>query len=387
MFTTNLTHGRPYVFPHVESTARLFFNPEELKEYLPPVVLDWMNTHARPYTDATRSEESDPPVAEATLLGLKEIPAAKEFPVLLAARMSLSFPLLFAAVPLWAIDYEDPKGQRRFARCLFSDGGISSNFPVHLFDGLLPNWPTFGIELEPALPNLPDSPIFLPHSYGQGIADRWVRFDAQQKPASRLGGFVMSMIGAMQNWNDNTVSRMPGVRDRVVRIRLKDDEGGLNLNMDPDLITDIANRGRDAAKKLLQRFLGAPDPTEHHSPRPSPATAVLKSAAHTTGWRGWDFQRWVRLDVLARTIADKTPGLSRSLGPHPPHASSYDELLKLAQLHAPPGHALPLKPEETQALQKLITALNEVATVFDGHSPHYPNTPIPNPDLRVRPSL
>jgi hypothetical protein len=31
--------------------------------------------------------------------------------------------------------------------CWFSDGGISSNFPLHMFDAPLPRWPTFAINL------------------------------------------------------------------------------------------------------------------------------------------------------------------------------------------------------------------------------------------------
>jgi hypothetical protein len=69
----------------------------------------------------------------------RKIPLPDTFPILLAARMSLSFPILFAAVPLWAIDYEHPRAERDFERCMFFDGGISSNFLMHLFDGLILN--------------------------------------------------------------------------------------------------------------------------------------------------------------------------------------------------------------------------------------------------------
>ncbi len=52
-------------------------------------------------------------------------------PVVVAVRMSLNFPLLLSAVPLHAIDFSRVKEEdRRLERCWFSDGGISSNFPV-----------------------------------------------------------------------------------------------------------------------------------------------------------------------------------------------------------------------------------------------------------------
>ena len=69
------------------------------------------------------------------------------------ARMSLSFPGLIAAVPLYAVDYN---GDQSVVRHLFSDGGISSNFPMHFFDSLLPTRPTFGINLASPHPQHPD---------------------------------------------------------------------------------------------------------------------------------------------------------------------------------------------------------------------------------------
>lgn len=58
----------------------------------------------------------------------------------------------------------------------------------------------------------------------------------------------------MQNWNDNTVRLMPGFRDRVARVRLEDGEGGMNLNMEPHIIEDLAERGEEAANELIRRF-------------------------------------------------------------------------------------------------------------------------------------
>ena len=402
MFTTNLTHGRPYILPHVEATARLFFGETELREYLPKEVADWFVSERRGYTNDQRSNNSDPPTSAAIytnkfgkLEPLFEIPEAKDFPVLLAARMSLSFPVLFAAVPLWAIDYEHPRAQRTFQRCWFSDGGISSNFPMHLFDGLLPNWPTFGIQLEPALTGFKPDPetqknmLFLPYTYGQGIADRWDRFDEKTRKASKMGGFLGSIIGTMQNWNDNMLCRMPGVRDRVVRVRLLDDEGGMNLNMEEELIVRIADRGKEAARRLIRRFAenahtdtgGAP--TEHSSP----ADAVMGKDAASKTWPGWDFQRFVRLDVLLRTLADKAPGLRRALTAHVRHNTPYNDLIKRAGVEAAPGHPEKLDLNHEQAVAALRDELEHAATTFESTAPAYPNEPIPNPDLRVRPSL
>jgi predicted acylesterase/phospholipase RssA len=365
MFTTNLSHGRPYMFPHVEPTARLFYRREDLAPYLPTEVMKWFDDHAVAYAPNAAMPQSDPPTSRAAELSLKEIPKADSFPVLLAARMSLSFPLLFAAVPLWAIDYDHPRKQRDFQRCLFSDGGISSNFPMHLFDGLVPQWPTFGIDLEPKIEDLPGM-TFLPTGYMQGIADRWTRFDAQPKSASRMGGFLMSIAGAMQNWNDNTQARSAGVRDRVVRVRLEKNEGGLNLNMPNGVIGSVAKKGAEAADKIAARFLGPPPPD---------------------GWDGWSAQRWARLDVFLYSLNQKVGGLLKALGPAIPHSNAYSALITQSKVAAPPGHKEPLTMAQAQALEELIRAIENAAEKFRISAPQYPSEPLPEPELRARSPL
>jgi predicted acylesterase/phospholipase RssA len=365
MFTTNLSHGRPYLFPHIEPTARLFYNPGELAAYLPPEVMQWFDAHARPYAPNPNSPASDPPIAVAAKLNLREIPIADDFPILLAARMSLSFPMLFAAVPLWAIDYEHPRAERTFHRCLFSDGGIASNFPMHLFDGLVPQWPTFGFDLEAKLEGFKEM-TFLPQEYMQGISDRWTRFDQAPKAASRMGGFLLSIMSAMQNWNDNTQARLAGVRDRVVRVRLTKEQGGMNLNMPPKVIGEVAERGAEAADKLIARFLG-----------PAPAN----------GWDGWSSQRWIRRDVFIYALNQKIGAMLKALGPSVPHSRAFSALNVQAGLSAPPGHEAPLTPAEVQALDQLSKALEVAASVFGTAAQNYQNDPLPEPELRARSPL
>ena len=66
-------------------------------------------------------------------------------PVLLATRMSLAVPGLIASVPFYE---RRPEGsQPEHVEHWFSDGAITSNFPVHFFDALLPGHPTFGLDL------------------------------------------------------------------------------------------------------------------------------------------------------------------------------------------------------------------------------------------------
>jgi predicted acylesterase/phospholipase RssA len=126
------------------------------------------------------------------LLELRIFPEARDFPVLLAARMSHSFPVLFSSISLWAIDYANRNEKTKFRRCWFSDGGISSNSPMHLFDSFLPAWPTLGIQLEDRLPHQQD--VFLPTRYDDGYHDLWDPFDEQAQSARRLSGFLVSVF-------------------------------------------------------------------------------------------------------------------------------------------------------------------------------------------------
>lgn len=63
-----------------------------------------------------------------------------------------------------------------------------------------------------------------------------------------------TLISTMQNWNDATQSRLPGFRDRIVRIPLTPELGGLNLNMPPDSVTLLSEQGVQGADKLIEHF-------------------------------------------------------------------------------------------------------------------------------------
>jgi predicted acylesterase/phospholipase RssA len=379
MFSTNLAHGRPYIFPLPEKEPapsrfrtrdRLFFDPDELDRYLPSDVMAWLREKGQPYRRDPERGDRDPDERDGARL--LEIPEPKDFPVLLAARMSLSFPLLFSAVPLYAIDYDAVAGQRRFRRCWFSDGGISSNFPMHLFDGLVPTWPTFGINLEARIEGR--DRVYLPSKYEHGYGERWNAFADEDNPAARLGGFVSAIVEAMQNWNDNSLARMPGVRDRVARVRLDDDEGGLNLDMTRQRIEAVAAKGHEAAEKLLARF-GA-----------SAGGAIA---------RGWDEHRLVRLNVLLNMIRARAPGVAAALSAASAHVTDFETLLRNAMRAtddagrpvAPPGFEAPITEQEAGSLAAAIDALAALGAALSAPSTANSFKPIPSPELRVRPPL
>nr|WP_074747820.1 patatin-like phospholipase family protein [Nitrosospira multiformis] len=393
MFSTNLAHGRPYVFPLAEPETgesrfkgheRFYFTEAEMGQYFPPEVVKWMVDHSPTTIERKKRKESlarGEEAEEKTLsvedgTDMLELPEPEHFPVLLATRMSLAFPFLISAIPLYALDPDLSQGKRKFHRCWFSDGGISSNFPIHLFDGLAPIWPTFGIHLEPAIDGQKKL-FYLPPIYDEGYAESWSLFAEKPEPVGRLGGFISAIVNAMQNWNDNTVRLMPGFRDRVARVRLKEGEGGMNLDMKPGIIDTLAERGKAAAEELIQRYA---------IPSPEGEEAL-----------GWDEHRFVRFNNLLVMMKARAPGIVDAISNNCKYATSMEDLFEKfscatdesGKLTPPPGYEEPMTPNEKDAYKTLVAALNALAEVMlkiDNNIPFKP-IPKPNPELRVRPPL
>lgn len=238
MVASNLTHGRPYTFP--TEFKNLYFKPEELRLYFPETVVTWMEKQAG---DKRRN-------------GFVPLPRNGLLPVVVAARMSLSFPVLLSGVPLYSVDYRRPPEERRPERCLFSDGGLCSNFPIHFFDAPLPLRPTFAINLAPfPLGPPPKEGVSMPSTNLQGASqERWQRFEGDDAERPSLGGFLAAAFDTARNWRDNVQLRLPGYRDRIAELYLSEDEGGLNLKMPPGTIMEIARRGGAAGRLLLRHF-------------------------------------------------------------------------------------------------------------------------------------
>ena len=248
VMTTNLTLRRPYRLPFARK--EFYFDPEEMAKLFPKRVVDTMtrgvaDDNRQPHPD----KPGDPdawlyPFPCADSFGVEGEAGPENLPLVVMARMSLSFPVLIAAVPLWGIDRHEDPAFHQLVPMLFSDGGVSSNFPMHFFDSLLPTRPTFGINLAPVSPEYPDA-VDRPSPIDPDIVAK------RAYPIDSAVGFGSSLLDTMQNWADYKQVSQQGYADRVVEIRLSKDEGGMNLRMPEQLVMALAERGAEAGDELL----------------------------------------------------------------------------------------------------------------------------------------
>ncbi len=229
MVTTNLSMRRPHTLPELGFAAG--FEPQRWQRYFPAAVMDHLSAVCAPWHHRA---------------GALAFPQPQDLPVVVAARMSLSFPVLFTTVELHLLDRELPKvihslGGEAASRTVlthFSDGGLSSNFPVHLFDAPLPSRPSyvFGLEELEWDPAQVTRRAALPLDARHGIGVRL-------KEIGDLATFLWQVLDSAKDWQDQLASQLPGQRERVARIYLDRDEGGLNLDMPPELSRQLMEYG------------------------------------------------------------------------------------------------------------------------------------------------
>jgi predicted acylesterase/phospholipase RssA len=239
MMTTSLMEERPYTLPFPAEDRRFVFEKREWDRIFPGRVMAFL---------ARVCERFTPPAGETGEYYYFPDPA--RLPLIVGARMSLSFPFLISGVPLWRRDFTlaEEAEQNKLRRCLFSDGGLSSNFPIHFFDHLLPNIPTFAISLDEydAKRDRGDN-VWLPSSAGSGSQLPVLPFDG-------LGGFLMRLLTSAKDWQDNLQSTLPGYRERIAHVVLRPEEGGLNLAMSETTIRKLVNYGEQAGTTLRDEF-------------------------------------------------------------------------------------------------------------------------------------
>jgi hypothetical protein len=188
---------------------------------------------------------------------------------------------------------------------------VTSNFPMHLFDEPLPEWPVFGINLREFHRDRPGEAVSVVRTNGEGYAPWWTRWEQDSVPGpnatlsqpTNLSGFLMGVANAAQNWSDNLQLTLPGYRERIAHVQLNGDEGGLNLNMSANLITELSSRGQVAADYLRENFTRTADEAA--------AQPIAKNRTPVT----WENHRWWRfrtvfaaLQPFLRQVGKRTTG-------------------------------------------------------------------------------
>jgi len=387
MMTTALTMGRPFSLPF--ATEQFYFDVDETRRYFPDEIVDFMIAHPGARTNANRARDG-----AMLAFGYLPLPTRDALPVIVAVRLSLSFPFLLSGVPLYRYAWESTQGAEReeaagaqgtdarsdsgapidpasaprserfiaanVRKVLFSDGGICSNFPVHLFDAVLPGWPTFGINLRDDLPaDAGDGDrAYLPDR-GRSLAPE--EYDIAWEGNGAVFSFVAAIIRTMQNWRDNLQRAAPGFRDRVVTVRHKTEEGGLNLDMAARDIRAMAESGDLAARKLIDAF-GQPDTLDDD---------------------GFTYHRWVRvrslLAVTQRVLREIHDGVT-VLENHPP----YPDLLRDAPFYVGASYRLS-ETARTAAAQLLDTLDRLQHDLAAAHVEYARTAPRPEVELRIQP--
>ena len=323
MVATCLNLAKPYELPF--SSGELYYDEKEWERLFPADVIASLRKQRPPVgdLDARRlaSRKARAAAAKAHSPSLRRLPEAPFLPVVVATRMSLSFPLLISAVPLWAIDYAPyvPPRRRwwqhpaspvdptkpRFQKLWFTDGGLSSNFPIHMFDSPLPQRPTLAINLGRLNPDLGE-PSLNPHENVRFARTNSDQILTPYSPIPHFGlgavaGFAGAALGTARDWRDNSHLTVPGYRDRIVQVLQSASEGGLNLFMTKEKITLLADRGQTAAADLVDQF------TEKRYPTPAPDGTRRSTAT------GWENHRWLRYRTLVNGLADFARGFDDGL--------------------------------------------------------------------------
>ena len=372
VIATCLTFGRPYTLPF--ESNEFYFSPEEMRLFFPLEVVSWMEQHSS--TASSHSEQVD-------ASGLKRLPPADDLPVIVAVRMSLSFPILFCAVPLYAVDWTRRRRSvnesrplqrmagdaltadepRRPEQVWFSDGGICSNFPLHLFDSPLPRWPTFALDLADIRPDREGDPrrVWMPSTNRGGIAFGWTRLDCHRTWS--IMSFLFSIVDSARNWVDSLQAMVPGYRDRIAHIFLDGSQGGLNLTMSAAVVNEIADYGNEAGEKLVDRFAKGIDngmPTNMN----------------------WENHRWVRYRSTMATLMVYLSRFRRAYEQPEEHDPSYLTLIN----RGADALSYPLARDQVDCAAIVAAELDRLSKEIEACRPEL-HSPRPEPALRVRPQF
>lgn len=334
LMTTDLSAGRPFRMPFevpAGDDERWQFCARCLTGLVPDRVV-------RQLTAAGTTGVACPRHPDSTLHWL---PEPWDVPVVLAVRMSLAMPGLIRPVPLCR------QGRPHW----FSDGGITSNFPIHFFDTLLPRWPTFGLNLDKLDAEVTDaSEVHLPKQDDSRPAQPW-------SPVNKTAiGFVNRILDTFLGWRDAMQAALPGFRGRIVSVRQGRGEGGMNLFMPPEVVATLALRGYQAGEELKHRFVADHDGVE------------------APGRTQTDRYRWIRMRIALREYRELASQAKNRSALFRRLAADYEIPEELAGWFAKHDGEWPLPEPYTARIDATFTGLTaladtELAEPFDGTAP------------------
>jgi hypothetical protein len=192
-----------------------------------------------------------------------------------------------------------------------------------------------------------------------------------------VGGFARAVLDTALNWSDTELMAMPGYRDRIVHVKLAANEGGLNLNMPPQVISGLSTRGEFAGKLLAARF----------APRPGKDPKTGEHIELT-----WDNHRWIRYRSVMAALEVLTRRFQTAWHDTGKPWRSYSELLSRNKGVNPQSYPLE-RPEQykfavctTGQFLALAESWISQAQAFDVRSRSAEGgTPQPKPVLRMVP--
>ena len=281
--TTALQLRRPMRLPGdpgTEPLAGFCYDPTEWARLFPSRVMQALALAVQGTTDVLAPDGRR----------LRVVPPMARCPVVVVARLSLGFPLLLSPVPMYQlrrpIGAQGSDDELMPHRVDFSDGGITSNCPVDMFDRPLPSRPTFTINLF-ELPRGRAAEVRFPEN-AAGPEDEPVAHTTRGPAA--VPALLWSMVMTALNWRDNLQRALPGYRERVLHVGLPPELGGLNLAMSAAQIRALAQAGAQGAKVLAgYQAIDAAD-NDQDAPAAPPAPSR------------WERHRWQRLRIALAAL-------------------------------------------------------------------------------------
>lgn len=432
--TSCLSHGRIYELPIQDPTARVFFRLSEFKDFFPDDIIRQLRKVAKPIdfeTDpltyaqryderasdlktqldtATRDKLVDSvkeinkrlynlPIQKKLLenlllekelgaadsIDIRELPAG-ELPILVAARLSFSVPVLFQSVPLLGFNLDMQPEDMSLARLWFSDGGLGSNLPVTLFDKAFPRWPTFAVKIVEESPKRANSKgvykSFVPFFHKGGMEDRLIAPTDNSgftKPDQSLDWrsfvkFVFGLYTTTKDGSDRASLRMPNVRNRVVSIFTNDIVGGaLNLMIPPDAIRRLGcSYGVNAGLTLTKAYL---------------AQVTLPRYAQVSAWTD---HRWARFNILVNSLRQHVTGFNLAAQ----SSSGCNALTNQinAAMQKPPLQSLKsnepvLTAPQADQLKNIVSTIQNLEAQLNQLNRPIPYQPMPDTELRIKPKI